>query len=219
MSFGVVIAYTYSMVIGGGVLLPDATAMRDLDEALRIAERSADDLALGFALMTMGVALLQREPTHPERGLEPLERVREMALNSRFYLCHLPAIDMWIARGMIEQGERDDALPVLRDAAAELFDSGQFVSCPVATGFLVEALLDRGDVADIREAEAALDRLIAAPLSDDYVLRDLTVLRLRALVASAHGHDATARDFADRYRKMATDLGFEGHMALAEAMT
>ncbi|MGH3541949.1 MAG: hypothetical protein ACRDTO_06155 [Mycobacterium sp.] len=50
------------------------------------------------------------------------------------------------------------------------------------------------------------------------MLRDLTLLRLRALLARAHGDEKGYRDFAGRYRKMATDLGFEGHIALAEAM-
>jgi adenylate cyclase len=76
---------------------------------------------------------------------------------------------------MIRRGKRDDALPMLRETADELFDSGQFVNCPVATGFLMEALLDRGD-------------------------------------------EVSYRDFAARYRKMATDFGFEGHMALARDM-
>jgi hypothetical protein len=42
---------------------------------------------------------------------------------------------------------------------------------------------------------------------------------IRALLARAHGDEFTYREFADRYRKMATDLGFEGHIAWAEAMT
>jgi hypothetical protein len=43
-------------------------------------------------------------------------------------------------------------------------------------------------------------------------------LRLRALLARAHD-DATAyAHFRDRYRDMATSLGFEGHIAWAEAM-
>jgi adenylate cyclase len=46
----------------------------------------------------------------------------------------------------------------------------------------------------------------------------LGALRLRALVARARGDEATYRDFADRYRAMATSLGFEGHMKLADAM-
>jgi hypothetical protein len=218
MSVGVVITYTYSMFIGGGVFLPDDTVMRNLEEALHVAERSADDLALGFALMTTGVALLHSEPAHPEHGLELLERVREMALHGGFYLAHLPAIYMWIARGMFRRGERDNALTGLRDAADELLDSGQLVNCPVVTGLLVETLLDGGDAAEVCEAEAALDRLVNTPLDDDFVLRDLIVLRLRALIARANGDEDGFRDFVNRYRRRANDVGYEGHIAMAQAM-
>jgi hypothetical protein len=62
-----------------------------------------------------------------------------------------------------------------------------------------------------------IDRLAAAPI-DDLVVRDVTLLRLRALLANARGDEATYRDFRDRYRAMANDLGFEGHMAWAAAM-
>ncbi len=34
----------------------------------------------------------------------------------------------------------------------------------------------------------------------------------------AHGDDATYRDYRDRYRAMASSLGFEGHMQWAEEM-
>jgi hypothetical protein len=44
------------------------------------------------------------------------------------------------------------------------------------------------------------------------------VLRLRALLARAHGDDTGYRDYRDRYRELATSLGFEGHIAWAEAM-
>ena len=50
------------------------------------------------------------------------------------------------------------------------------------------------------------------------VIRDVWLLRLRALLARAHGDEAAYRDYRDRYRAMATSLGFEGHMAWAEAM-
>jgi hypothetical protein len=42
--------------------------------------------------------------------------------------------------------------------------------------------------------------------------------RGKALLARAHGDKIGCREFADRYRKMVTDLGFEGRMAWAEAM-
>jgi adenylate cyclase len=41
---------------------------------------------------------------------------------------------------------------------------------------------------------------------------------LRALLAWARGDEAGYRDFNDRYRAIATSLGFEGHMKWAEAM-
>ena len=39
-----------------------------------------------------------------------------------------------------------------------------------------------------------------------------------ALLAKAHGDESGYRDYRDRYRAMATSLGFEGHIKWAEAM-
>jgi hypothetical protein len=44
------------------------------------------------------------------------------------------------------------------------------------------------------------------------------LLRPRALVAMARGDEVAYRDLAARYREMAKSLGFEGHIAVAEAM-
>jgi hypothetical protein len=41
---------------------------------------------------------------------------------------------------------------------------------------------------------------------------------LRALLARANGDNEAYRELKERYRNMATSLGFEGHMAWAEAM-
>jgi hypothetical protein len=50
------------------------------------------------------------------------------------------------------------------------------------------------------------------------LLSEIWLLRLRALLARAHG-DATAyAHFGDGYRDMARTLGFDGHIAWAEAM-
>ncbi len=82
---------------------------------------------------------------------------------------------------------------------------------------LVETLLDRGAESDVVEAEAAIKRLASAPADEGLVIREIWLLRLRALLARAHG-DAAYANFRDRYRAMATSLGFEGHLAWAEAM-
>jgi adenylate cyclase len=50
------------------------------------------------------------------------------------------------------------------------------------------------------------------------VIRDIWLLRLRALLDRDRGHDPAYRDHRDRYRTMAESLGFEGHTAMAEAL-
>ena len=72
--------------------------------------------------------------------------------------------------------------------------------------------------ADMAEAKAAIERLAAAPADEGLVIREIWLLRLRALLARADGDAATYAQFWDRYRDMATSLGFEGHMRWAEAM-
>jgi hypothetical protein len=61
-------------------------------------------------------------------------------------------------------------------------------------------------------------RLATAPADEDRVIRDIWLLRLRALLARARGDAAAYAHFRDRYRDMAKTLGFEGHMKWTEAM-
>jgi hypothetical protein len=219
LSYATVTAYTYGAAIGHGVLLADDTALRDINEALQIAEGSGDDIALGYARVPAGVALLHRDsPGDREHGLELLGQVRDMCLNGRFYLSELAVADGWVARETARCGDRDGAVPVLRAAVKDLFSRGQLGHCIAATGLLVETLLDRSGQGDVEEAEAAIERLATAPFDEGLVIREVWLLRLRALLAKAHGDAAGYRDYRDRYRAIATELGFEGHMAMAEAM-
>ena len=71
---------------------------------------------------------------------------------------------------------------------------------------------------DLAEAEAAIERLAAASAEEGLVIRDTWLVRLRALLARAHGDDAAYAHFRDRYRDMAKTLEFDGHIAWAEAM-
>jgi hypothetical protein len=70
----------------------------------------------------------------------------------------------------------------------------------------------------VAEAEAAITRLANAPADDGLVIREVWLLRLHALLARAHDDAAAYAHFRNRYRDMATSLGFEGHIAWAEAM-
>jgi adenylate cyclase len=82
----------------------------------------------------------------------------------------------------------------------------------------VESLLHRGGDGDLQEAQAAIDRLAAVPTDPGFVLNEIRLLRSRALLAQAQGDDTSYRDYRDRYRDTARSLGFEGHIAWAEAM-
>jgi adenylate cyclase len=142
-----------------------------------------------------------------------------LSLTGRLYWWELWDVDGYTARDRAARGDRDGALPLMRTAVKELIQAGQFPHCDASTGALVEMLLDRGADADIDEAEAAIARLAAAPADDGLVIREVWLLRLRALLAHAKGDDTAFRDYRDRYRAMAKSLGFEGHIAWAEAMT
>ena len=219
LSYGVIISYSYGLAIGSGVLLADDAVLRDIEEALRIAERSSDDLALAFSRFTLGVALVHRDSTaNRERAPEVLKQVRDMCLHGRFYSFLLPGIETFVARERARRGDSDGAISLLREAVDDLFHAGQLWSWILATGFLVETLLDRGAESDVAEAEAAIERLAAAPADEGLVMRDIWLLRLRALLARAHRDDAAYAQLRDRYRDMAKTLGFEGHIAWAEAM-
>ncbi len=107
---------------------------------------------------------------------------------------------------------------MIRRVLDGFFESGQLAYCAPITAFLVELLLARGADIDVAEAQSAIDRAAKVPAGEGLVVRDIYVVRMRALVAQARGDDVAYRDLADRYRLMAKSLGFEGHIAMAEAM-
>jgi hypothetical protein len=220
LTYATVVTYAYYAGIPIGVLSPDDSAMREIEDGLRIAERSGDDLALTLARMTLGVALVHR-PTAPEcdRGQRLLAEVSDVFLRGGYVLSELPIVNVYLARERARCGGRDEAIPVMRAAADDLLREGRLLGWGIpATGVLVETLLDRGSEADVTEAEAAIERLAAAPADDGLVIRETWLLRMRALLARAHGDETGYRDYRDRYRDMARTLGFEGHIAWAESM-
>jgi hypothetical protein len=220
MSYATAVAYVYWAVILNGVLRPDDSAVREIEDALRIAERSGDDLALTYARATLGLALVHR-PTAAEhdRGQHLLSQVSDACVRGGYLLCDVPLVDVYFARERARCGDRNNAIPLMRAAVEHLVRQGQLLGWGVsATEVLVETLLGRGANGDVSEAEAAIERLAAAPADDRLVVREICLLRLRALLARAQSDETAYRDYRDRYRDTARSLGFEGHMKWAEAM-
>ena len=93
---------------------------------------------------------------------------------------------MYLARERAWRGDHDDAIPLMRAAVDHLFREGQLLGWAVpVTGVLVETLLDRGAESDVAEAQAAIERFLTAPADEGLVIRDIWLLRLRALLARA----------------------------------
>ena len=153
-----------------------------------------------------------------ERGFELLAKMRERAANDRMSLTTLPMVDIHIAREKVRTGDIGGSIELARTVVDDLLNSGGCIWTALATSVLVEALLQRGDDGDLDEAASAIDQLAAVPTDPGFVLNEISLLRLRALLARARGEEAAYRDHRDRYRAMATSLGFEGHIKWAAAM-
>jgi len=220
LSYARVVTYVYSVGIPYGVLRPDDSALREIEDALQNAERSGDDLAVALARLTLGLALVHRHTAaERDRGQKLLAEVGDVLLRQGYLLGDLPIVNVYLSREWLRRGDRDDAIPLMRAAIDHLFREGQLLAWGVpATGVLVETLLDRAAESDMAEAEAAITRLADAPADEGLVIREIWLLRLRALLARAHGDAAAYAQLRDRYRDMAKSLGFEGHIAWAEAM-
>ena len=220
MSYTAAAGYVYGAGIPSGVLAVDDRALREIEDVVQNAERSSDDLALILANMVLGLALVHSQTdAERDRGQQVLTKVRDMLMRQGADSIGPPVVSVYLGRETARRGDRDDAIPLIRAATERLIHEGRLLAWGMpATGVLVETLLERGTPSDSIEAEAAIERLAAAPTHDRLPVRDILLLRMRALLARARGDAAAYAELRDRYRDMATALGFEGHVAWAAAL-
>jgi class 3 adenylate cyclase len=217
LTLAVVSSWKFGLGIMEGVLAANDTAIDTLETALRTVEASGNDYAVEMVRFVLGTVLLQRT-TEPDRhrGLELITPICEMWTQGQYMLSELPVLNAYVGREAARGGDRN-GVTLIRQATDAVFARGQLPYCGPLTNFLVEALLASGADGDAAEAQDAIARLEATP-AEGSVIREIWLLRLRALLAQAHGDEAAYRDDRDRYRDMAQSLGFQGHIAWAEAM-
>jgi class 3 adenylate cyclase len=213
------VAWTYGFAMQYGVLRTDDSVVCAGEDALQTAQSASNDRAMGLAGYTLAVGLLNRDAAAARhRGLELMMQTRDIWLRKRV-LFLIPVTDVWAARETARRGDRDAAIGVMRQAVDEMRHAGNLFYGVWGTGVLVETLLERGAEGDLAEAQKEFDWLANLPADDGSAIREITLLRLRALLARARGDDVAYRDLVSRYRAMAESLGFEGHIAWAEAMS
>jgi hypothetical protein len=90
------VMYAYGGAIPGGVLKPDDSAMREIEDALQGAEQFGDDFALVLARLTLGLALVHRQTgAERYRGQKLLAEVREAFAHQEHNLGELPIVDVY----------------------------------------------------------------------------------------------------------------------------
>ena len=141
-SYATVVTYVYSPGITFGVLGPDDPAVREIDDALRIAERSGDDFAVTFAQLTLGLALIYHHTAAArDRGQTLLAEVSGVFRRRERNLGELTLVNEHLGRERARRGDRDKAIPLIRAGADHLFRDGQLLGYGIpATGVLVETL-------------------------------------------------------------------------------
>jgi adenylate cyclase len=210
-------AHGYAFGILTGTISSDEATQQETAEAMQLAEQCGNDVGLALARVTRGLALIRRRDGDRRVCWELLRTGRDALLRQNNVLGAAVA-DIGLAELNTEAGDFDAAIDTMRQIVDHLFDCGEALALAHAVTALVEALLARASHGDMRSAQDAVERLAAAPIEPGCALNEVALLRLRALLARAHGDAAAYAHFRDRYRDVAKSLGFEGHIAWAEAM-
>ncbi|OBC17134.1 cyclase [Mycobacterium sp. 852013-50091_SCH5140682] len=217
ITLSVVVTWTYGLGLVYGVLRADDSTLDAMTEAVQTAEWASSDIALIFAEFALGGALLCRDSlADRDRGLELIVQALEWQRERMPSL--VPSTELALGREKAVRGDHDAVIPVMRQAVDDLCRIGWYGYAVYGIGAMVETLLERGTDHDLAEAEEAIMRLGDLRAEQDSAMCTLMMLRLRALLARARGTDVAFRDWAFQYREMAESLGFEVHIAQANAI-
>ena len=210
--------FKYGFAVASGAVRIDTADLCETAEILELANQQGDDVQVSVG--TLPPRLRPRAASRTGQGpwISLLADTREAVVQQRAIAIFLPLIDLEFAKEEARQGNIDGAVATLRSILERELVSGGFGAFGSATEVLVEVLLQRSGAADIAAAGEAIDRLAAVPVEPGVVVYAVSLLRLRALLARACGDDAGYLDYRARYLAAATQAGYEGHIAKAEAM-
>jgi adenylate cyclase len=213
----VMLLYIYGIGVANGLLLPDAAMLGESEQNLRAAEERGDEFALALARFLRGLVLVQLDSAQRAQGFDLLAQSLT-SFHGRLNQAAMRQLNVERAKEQARTGDLDGAIAQLRAVAEQQSLTEPMTFRGAATTAFVKALLQRGREGDVDEAASAIDQLAAIPTEPGFVLFDVALPPLRALLARVRGDEASYRDYAERYLAMSTSFGFEGHMAEARAL-
>ena len=212
--------FKYVTGIAVGALMADEAADAETREALDIAHRYSEDMALGLAQLARGMTLVRAgDEALRSEGFELLASARELAARERCAMTEIALVDIQTAAECLRVGDVASAVHTTERVLDDIDRSGTPMYRGAASAVLVTALIHRGAEGDLARARAAVDRLANSRTGAGSVVDELFCLRLRAMLSAAAKDGESYRRFADHYRSRADSLGFEGHLSVATAMT
>ena len=218
-TFSGVVAWTYGFAMQYGVLRADDSVVRACEDAVQTAQSASSDRAVGLAAYTLAVGLLNQDAAADRhRGLELMMQARDIWLRKRAHFL-IPVTDVWAARETARRGDRDAAIPEMRQAVDELRQAETSSMACGVPAFWWRHCWSVAPRATWPKPKRRSTGWRTCAADHDSAMLEITLLRLRALLARARGDDVAYRDLLGRYRAMAESLGFEGHIAWAEAMS
>jgi adenylate cyclase len=211
------VMYAFCMIFGA--LASDDDAVAEMSEVEQISVECGDDIAVAMAQMAHGL-VLSRRPDRSERefGFELVRRASAAQQARGTLLSTVAMADVEVIRLTADAGDVDGAVEYGNTVVERSIENGEWMFRGAGVAALAEVLLLRGSVADFEEAQRRADQLAAIATEPGFVLNEIALLRTRAMLARAKGDAVSCRDYADRYRAKAMALGFDGHVAMAEAM-
>lgn len=211
-----ILAWTYGIEIAHGVRKADDVVLTVLGAAAEAVAKVSNDYALMLTEYSLGMALAHRDQTADrQRGGAILRRTLD-TLHDRIPSL-VPATEVWFGAEQARHGDRERVLPGMRRAVDELIQAGRIGYCVAAAATLVEVLLAGGAEQELREAENLVGRLSALKGEHDSAMLDIMLLRMNAMLVAVRG-DRDLPTLLECYLQTARSLGFEGHVAWAEAL-
>ena len=134
--------YRYAAATQNGAVLPDAHDVAQAAETLEIAQRSANNTAVAYALLNRATTLIHTDAEDTAAGLEFLAQAREMIVNEQLIVTLRRMSDIEVARERARSGNLDGAIDLATTVLVEQFDTGEMIFRGPATTVLVEVAVE-----------------------------------------------------------------------------